>query len=294
MFKKCIAVLLCSILLLSLAACGENGNGYEETVTPTGEAESSDEPGTENSGESETQTQTAPQTVKVTVPEGYTLVRISWLLEEKGVCASADFIEAAQSFDLSQRPMLSDVKAAKNVCFPLEGYLFPATYTFQKDSSPKTVLNKMLDALGARLTDGLRQEAGRRGRSLHEILTIASIIEKEAFTDGQRTAVSAVIYNRLSKKMKLQCDVTIKYCTGVIGPQYPEKLDHYKHYYNTYRCEALPAGPICCPGLASIRAALCPDDSDAIFFVIDPKPPHEARFAATYEEHKKNCKKMGF
>ena len=94
--------------------------------------------------------------------------------------------------------------------------------------------------------------------------------------------------------MKLQCDVTKKYCTGVIQLQYPDKIDHFKYYYNTYRCAALPAGPICNPSMSSVNAALNPDKTDYLYFVIDTEPPYESRFAASYEEHQKNCKDMGY
>ena len=94
--------------------------------------------------------------------------------------------------------------------------------------------------------------------------------------------------------MQLQCDVTTKYCTGVIQEYYPDKIDHYKYYYNTYRCKGLPAGPICNPGMASVNTALNPDQTDYLYFVIATEPPYESRFAATYEEHQKNCKEMGY
>lgn len=87
----------------------------------------------------------------------------------------------------------------------------------------------------------MKAKAASMGRSVHEVLTVASIIEKEAYTPEQRTLISSVLYNRLNAKMKLQCDVTVKYCTGVIELQYPDKIDEYKYYYNTYRCQGLPA-----------------------------------------------------
>ncbi|EKC55182.1 Aminodeoxychorismate lyase [human gut metagenome] len=94
--------------------------------------------------------------------------------------------------------------------------------------------------------------------------------------------------------MKLQCDVTVKYCTGVIELQYPDKIDEYKYYYNTYRCQGLPAGPICNPGIESINAALQPDNTDYLYFVINTEPPYDSAFSASYDEHIENCTRMGY
>ena len=295
MKQKLIAIGLCFVLLFGFAACGNtdaedetDSAVYGDTTRPAGGiyAEGTNAPTTEPVAKSDL--------ITVTVPEGYTLLRLSWLLEEKGVCNSADFVAAAQSYDLSANSLLADVKNAQNVCFPLEGYLFPATYEFKKNTDPKTVLDKMVATSAARFTQDMRDRAKALGYSWHEMLTIASIIEKEAFTAEQRTLIASVLYNRLKSGMKLQCDVTVKYCTGVIQEEYPDKIDHYKYYYNTRRCEALPAGPICNPGMASVNAALNPDKTDYLYFVIATEPPYESRFSVTYEEHQKNCKDLGY
>lgn len=295
MKRKGIAICLLFAMLFTLGACGtkdedtENtGTVYGETTKPSG--------GVYADGTNAPETHTAMQSdmVKVVVPEGYTLLRISWLLEEKGICTSKAFVDAAQSYDLSGKPLLADVQKAKNVCFPLEGYLFPATYEFKKNTDAKTVLDKMVASTAQRFTQEMRDKAKAMGYSVHEILTVASIIEKEAFTAEQRTLIASVLYNRLKAGMQLQCDVTVKYCTGVIQEYYPDKIDHYKYYYNTYRCKALPAGPICNPGMASINAALNPDKTDYLYFVIDTEPPYESRFTNDFAEHQKNAKEMGF
>lgn len=295
MKRKGIAICLLFAMLFTLGACGTDDKNtetdsaaYGDTTKPSGGiyADGTNAP--------ETQSVAKSDMVTVTVPEGYTLLRISWLLEEKGICTSQAFVEAAQNYDLASNPLLSDVQKAENVCFPLEGYLFPATYEFKKGTDAKTVLNKMVATSSQRITQEMRDKAKAMGRSVHEILTVASIIEKEAFTAEQRTAISSVLYNRLKAGMQLQCDVTVKYCTGVIEEYYPEKIDHYKYYYNTYRCKALPAGPICNPGLSSINAALNPDKTDYLYFVISTEPPYESRFTADYAEHQKNAEEMGY
>lgn len=293
--KRSISILLILTLLFSLAACGQK-EPADATDSLQNGLTSKPAGGIHADGTDAAETFAAAKSdmITVTVPEGYTLLRISWLLEEKGICTGASFVDAAQSYDLSKNPLLADVKKAQNVCFPLEGYLFPATYEFKKNTDPKVVLDKMVATSASRITQEMRDKAKAMGYSVHEILTVASIIEKEAFTPEQRTLIASTLYNRLKAGMKLQCDVTTKYCTGVIQVQYPDKIDHFKYHYNTYRCAALPAGPICNPSISSLNAALNPDKTDYLYFVIDTEPPYESRFAATYEEHQKNCKDMGY
>lgn len=301
MKRKILAICLLCCLLLGLFACGKQPedageSSPESTVSQTAAPPPpSIEGGVYADGTEAPQTQPVAQSslISVTIPEGYTLVRISWKLDELGICDGDAFVTAAQNYDLSQNALLADVKKAKNVLFPLEGYLFPATYEFKKDSDPKAVLDKMVSTSAMRITQEMRDRAKALGYSIHDILTIASIVEKEALTADQRPLIASVLYNRLKQGMKLQCDVTVKYCTGVIGEIYPDKLDEYKYYYNTNRCKALPAGPICNPGSASIQAALYPEKTDYLFFAIDPNGAHEARFATTYAQHQKNLKEMG-
>lgn len=294
MKRRFLSIFMICILLLGLFACGKTDD--DGTTAGTDNAVTAYDGGVYADGTETPETVSVQKSdmITVTVPEGYTLVRISWLLEEKGICTSQAFLDAAQNYDLSQNAILADLQKAKNVCFPLEGYLFPATYEFKKNTDPKAVLDKMVSTFAMRFSEEMQTKAKALGYSVHDILTIASIIEKEAYTAEQRTLIASTLYNRLKSGMQLQCDVTVKYCTGVIELQYPDKIDHYKYYYNTYRCAGLPAGPICNPGLASINAALNPDKTDYLYFVIDTEPPYESRFAATYEEHQKNCKEMGY
>lgn len=307
-FKKTTALFLTAALLFSFSACGKsNEEPSDDNLTICtdvsehhyGQSDEKEDAKASQSNKKpqkpkDTVTQTKAELINVTIPEGYTLVRISWLLEKKGICSGSDFVKAAQNFDLSKYPMLKDVKASKDVCFPLEGYIFPATYSFKKNTPPEQVLNEMLKTTNAKFSGLLSGGKSAQGYNLHQILTIASIIEKEAFTSDQRTKISAVLHNRLKQNMKLQCDVTVKYCTGVIETEYPDKIDHYKYLYNTYRCAALPAGPICNPGMESIRAAITPENIDALYFVISTEPPYEARFSNNYDEHQQNCKDLGF
>ncbi len=284
MTKRIIALLLVFSFIFSFSAC--KGDEIIETTT-----ESTTESTTKNTTESTTESTTQVPTVKVTIPEGYTLVKISWLLEDKGLCTSKEFIDACQSYkdwlDLTQYPFLNDLQSAKNVCFYLEGYFFPLTYDIPKNATAKDIIKMFLNGTKQKFDDTFMISVRNSGFNLHQLLTLASLIEKEAFLPEHRPMISSVLHNRLDKKMKFQCDPTVKYCTGVIEYIYPDKIDHFKYYYNTYRCEGLMAGPICNPGMASIDAALNPADTNYLYFIIGTVPPYESKYSETYEEHSK-------
>ena len=272
MLRKVIALLLVLSFIFSFTGCF-GGEDMPETT------------------ESTTESTTQVQTVKVTIPEGYTLVKISWLLEEKGLCTSQEFIDACQTYDewldLTQYPFLSDLQNAENVCFYLEGYFFPLTYDIPENATAQDIVKMFLNGTRQKFNDMFMLSVNESRFNLHELLTLASLIEKEAFLDEQRTMISSVLHNRLDKKMKFQCDPTVKYCTGVIEVVFPEKLDHFKYYYNTYRCDGLMAGPICNPGMASIEAALNPADTEYLYFIVGTVEPYEAKYSKTYSEHSK-------
>lgn len=267
MLKKIIAILLVLSIVITLSACGGH-NEIEETTT---------------------ETTTQVPTVAVTIPEGYTLVRISWLLEEKGLCTSEDFIEACQTYfnwlDLTQYPFLDGLQNNENVCFYLEGYFFPLTYDIPETASVYDIVKMFLNGTKQKFDDTFMMLVQESGYSLHEILTLASIIEKEAKLDEQRYVISSVIYNRLEVGMQIQCDPTIKYCNGVIKVIYPEQYEHYSSYYDTYQCKGLMAGPICSPGMMSIDAAVSPKNTEYLYFIVGTVPPYEAKYSETFAEH---------
>ena len=225
------------------------------------------------------------QTTKVVIPEGSSVAQIFQLLEDSKVSTVDKLNDMAANYDYAfsflQNIPLGDPNR-------LEGYLFPDTYEFFLGQEPKTVINKMLVRFDAVVTEEMRQEIADSGRSLYDIITIASLIEKE--TDGtDYKTIASVIYNRLDHPTGetagfLQIDAAIAYVTGRAVTR--EDYDTVDSPYNTYRNKGLTPGPITNPGLAAIRAAMEPEDTSYYYYVLNPGTgKHE--FSRTYAEHQK-------
>lgn len=290
------AVLLAA-LLLSAAGCASRG-GERGSESPSRPSQGEEGPPAQSEGEntapqSEADSSEAPriETLTVTVPEGYTLARIGMTLEEMGVCTVDEFIEATQTGDFSEYPLIAAQPPDENRCFRLEGYLFPDTYEIYSTDPPETLIHKMLENTERRLDGELRAAVEASGYTADEILTMASIIEKEAFGHEQMPLISSVLHNRLGIGMRLQCDVTITYVEGAIKPFITGDIDRYNGHYNTFKCDALPAGAICNPGIDAIRAALSPAETDDFFFVTDADKNYY--YAETWEGHLENLEKAG-
>jgi len=165
----------------------------------------------------------------------------------------------------------------------IEGYLFPQTYRFPKGASPESVLRLMVNKLREEFNKELRKRAEELGMNENEILTLASIIEKEAVVDNERTLISAVFHNRLKKGMRLQADPTAIY--GVKSSRHMVTRSDLRNKtdYNTYIIRGLPPGPIASPGIKSIEAALYPADVPYLYFVSQRDGTHY--FSRTYSEH---------
>ena len=222
--------------------------------------------------------------VEVTIPEGYNVDQIFKLLEEKNVSSVPKLQEMAASHDyafsfLKDIP-LGDYKR-------LEGYLFPDTYRFYAGENPRFIINKMLVNFDRRVDDETRAIIGTTGYSIRELLTIASMIEKE--TDGSdRYNISSVIYNRLKNQGGgtngfLQIDATIQY---VLPPgQIVTQADYtgVDSPYNTYQHKGLPPAPIANPGMDSILAAIYPNDTGYYYYALGKDGKH--KFSRTHDEH---------
>lgn len=231
-----------------------------------------------------------PLTVRITIPEGYTLAKIGLLLEEKELCTFDEFMTAAAG-DFSEFPLIAARQPNPQRCFALEGYLFPDTYEVYAEETPDAILRRMLSHTESQITTAMRGQIEASGFTVDEIITLASIIEKEAFGAKEMPNISSVLHNRLDADMRLQCDVTIKYVEGAIKPFITGDVNRYNADYNTYKCDGLPAGPICNPGLAAIKAAIEPANTEYYFFLTDKDSNY--LYAKTLEEHNVNVKDAG-
>ena len=271
---------------------GASSSAASSSTPPLSNSPPSQNSATNSSGSkgSGSASSSEPDILTITIPEGYTLARIGMLLEEKGICTAAEFIDAAEIGDFSEYSFISGQAPAANRCFELEGYLFPDTYQIYRSETPDDILRRLLSNTESRLSPVI-SAAGNSGYTLDQIITMASIIEKEALGSDQMSGISSVLRNRINLGMKLECDVTINYVEGAIKPFISGDINRYNSDYNTYKCAALPAGAICNPGMAAIEAALNPIDSEYLFFVTDKN--ENIYFSSTYEEHAKRCDELG-
>ena len=171
----------------------------------------------------------------------------------------------------------------------LEGYLFPDTYSVREDATVDDIIEMLLTNFEQRAAPQLLAQADALGMTLHQVVTMASIIEREAALPDERSTIASVYYNRLAIPMPLQADPTVQYQLGAPGDWWPQLTgDNLQQdgRYNTYLNPGLPPGPICNPGLASIQAALQPAQTDYLYFVAKGDGSHA--FATTYEEHQQN------
>ena len=231
----------------------------------------------------------ARQEVSVTIPEGYNIDQIFTLLEENGVSTVEKLQDMAANWDYKWT-FLQDIPLGDY--HRLEGYLFPDTYTFYKGENPKYVLNKLMQGFHSKMKEYYEDFTEESQFTLHEIVIIASMIEKE--TDGQdyRT-ISSVIHNRLNNPDGetaglLQIDATLVYINGGKTPTEADKS--IDSPYNTYLYKGLPAGPISNPGMASLYAAMNPESTKYYYYVLNPETG-EHEFSKTLSAHQKLVEK---
>ncbi|MCL4468127.1 MAG: endolytic transglycosylase MltG [Deltaproteobacteria bacterium] len=213
---------------------------------------------------------------EVTIPEGYTDEQIAQTLEQKGLLDNVDsFIELTHD-----RVFI----AALDITAPsLEGFLYPDTYKLSKGLSPAEIIKKMVGQFKVVYTPELQQRAAAIGMSMLQVVTLASMIEKETSVPSERFLISAVFHNRLKLRMRLQSDPTVIYAMHITDDVITKKDLRTKDPYNTYTHYGLPPGPICDPGKESIVAALYPADVKYLYFVANNDGSHE--FTRTLREH---------
>jgi len=224
----------------------------------------------------------AAVTVDVMFPEGYSMRQIFEKLAENKVSSYDDLMKAAADFSYNYSFLNPDDAGDAN---RLEGYLFPDTYTFFVYMEPSSAIAKFLDNYNRKITDEMEAKAGEMGYTMDEIITIASMIEKEAANDAERPKIASVIYNRLAAGMPLQIDATTEYAMALAGRGDEKDTDYnIDSPYNTYKYLGLPVGPICNPGIASIEAALNPESTQYYYYALDMETK-EHRFFSDLASH---------
>jgi UPF0755 protein len=212
---------------------------------------------------------------RLTIPEGYNLHQIA------AEIAHLELADAGAFAALAANPAVA--AALGHPADTLEGYLYPDTYYFPRGVLPRTIIETMVRRFDAQFPDAWRQQAIQLKLSIHQVVTLASIIEKETGVPAERPVISSVFQNRLKKKMRLESDPTVIY--GV--PEFDGNLTR-RHLmtpspYNTYLIRGLPPGPIANPGRAAMEAALYPAQTDYLFFVSKQDGTHT--FSRNYKEH---------
>lgn len=226
----------------------------------------------------ETLVQGKTTTIRFTIPEGFTVEEIARRLEDEGICDAEEFRQEAKNF----RPY-DYIKQNEYAVFEIEGFLFPDTYEITSDTTPKHILHMMAETFDKRLTPEIRQRAAEKNLSIYELVTLASLIEKEVRFDEDRPIVAQVFLKRLNISMPLQSDTTIQYLLATPKEDLTYADTEIQSVYNTYQNYGLPPGPIANPGLDSIEAVLSPADTDFLYFVADRQGHNH--YAHSYEEH---------
>lgn len=219
------------------------------------------------------------ETTKVVIPEGYEIKQIAEKLCELELVTWDDFYAALNPADYNYK-FLANLPDREN---KLEGYLFPATYEIPAGMSAHDIIDLMLAAFNNQFAEEYYNQAAQYNMTVDEVITMASIIERETDAESERAKVAGVFYNRINSGMKLQSCATVQYVLGERKPVLSISDTQIDSPYNTYRYGGYPLGPICNPGLECIKAALYPEATDAYYFVLGKNGQHV--FSRTYEEH---------
>lgn len=224
--------------------------------------------------------------VFITVPEGLTVLQIAELFEEKGFGTKDEFLETAKNIELPYEYIDTPGDYKR-----LEGFLFPETYSIPKSYNSEKIILLMVDEFDRVFNKEYKKRAEELEFSIKEIVTIASLIEREARVDSERPLISSVIHNRLEINMPLQIDATIQYILGKQKERLYYKDLEIKSPYNTYLNQGLPPTPIAVPGEACIKAALYPEETEYFYYRTKNDGSGEHNFSKTFNEHIKNGNK---
>ncbi|TWT26221.1 endolytic transglycosylase MltG [Planomicrobium sp. CPCC 101110] len=232
----------------------------------------------------------------ITFPEGLTIEEIAEnVIAQKTDFTAEEFIEKMKDKAyieelMAEHPeLLTEEILDEDIRYPLEGYLFPATYPFyEEDPSLTLIIEQMLDATETNVMQ-YKSVLDEMDKTPHWLLTFASLLEEEATAQSDRQTIASVFYNRLEKDMPLQTDPTVIYAMGEHKERLFNKDYEFEHPYSTYQNKGLPPGPIASAGLSSIQAVIDPADTEYEYFLADSEGKNH--FAKTYEEHLENQEK---
>lgn len=218
-------------------------------------------------------------TVKVIIPEGYEIRQIADVLEAANLINREEFFAELDPAKYDYK-FLEGIPEREN---PLEGYLFPATYNFSLGMTEHEIIDEMLAVFDKNFKPEYYDRAEELGMTVDEVVIMASIVERESNSSEDRNKIAGVFYNRIEQDMRLQSCATVQYILQERKEVLSTKDTQIESPYNTYKNKGLPIGPIASPGAACIEAALYPEETDALYFVLGSDGKHI--FSKTYEEH---------
>ena len=220
----------------------------------------------------------AKQLVRFTIPEGFTVKEIAERLYDLNLVDKEDFLRAATNFS-----PFDYMKTQKEVHYKAEGFLFPETYSVESDYAVEEILKTMADEFDRQLTDEMRARARELNLSIYDLVTLASLVEKEVRYDEDRPVVAQIFLKRLKMEMPLQSDATLQYLMDAPKEDVSIEDTKIESPYNSYQNAGLPPGPVANPGIAAIEAVLYPADTDYLYFVADREGHNH--YSYSYEEH---------
>lgn len=218
--------------------------------------------------------------LKLTVPEGYTVKQIAEKAEEIGICTAEEFINEANNGTFNY-DFLKDLPDRE---YKLEGYLFPDTYFLSESMTAHDVINAMLSRFDQMYTEEYQNAVASSGHTLDEIITLASMVEKEIKLPEERARAAGVMYNRLEEGITLGIDATVLYAVGKTSGELTQNDLNIDSPYNTRKNYGLPLGPISNPGEASIKAAIYPEDHNYLYYVVEAVGKDNHVYCETYDE----------
>lgn len=224
-----------------------------------------------------------PDELTITYPEGFTLAQMAERTAKQGLVTKDAFVEAAQPEQfVSELPYVRELPADRT----LEGYLFPDTYRVFPDDTPAAIIQRLVTNFDGKFSEELRQQAAQKGRTIDQIVIMASILEREVINDNDLAIVSGVLWKRFDEGMGLDADATVRYAVDNWDTPLTVEELAVDSPYNTRRYRGLPPGPISNPGLRALVAAVRPQESEFYYYLSTPEG--ETIFSKTNDEHNAN------